>query len=158
MAIEDIMGRLTSIDLRERHAVSRYLLFADGGPDATTPELQRLAVYLQGAPLEEFGDLWELFKSCKKEDIPRQQQVFGQDYMARHGGRRLVGTMTPDYGQFRIWDGAPGHMREDHVDSGGLGLVLHCTGPRDFTERVQKITFPQPGVIPVVTPIGVTLY
>jgi len=158
MTIDEIARKIAAIDL-DRHGMRGvHLLFADGGPDAPTKELQRVASYLKSAQLDDFGELWNLFRSFRKEDVQLQDQVFGQEYMSRTRNKRMMATMTPDYEQFRVWVGVPGYMESNHVDSGGEGLVLHVGGPRMLTERIQQITFPKESWVPIVTPAGYTMY
>ena len=51
-------------------------------------------------------------------------------------GRRLLYTISPNGEQLRCWEGIPGGISHEHVDSNGQGLVFSVLGTPDNVREV----------------------
>ena len=102
-----------------------------------------------------FKEFWKFFRSIKYEgDIESQYKLFGKEFIDRTVRRfvpqsvPLMGTLTPDDTQFRVWDGVPYMVHSDYVDSMGCNLVmgLYSRGTQYHKEVIhaaRDIVFPE---------------
>ena len=53
-----------------------------------------------------------------------------------------MGTIARNGRQFRIWHGIPGHIRGDHADSNGTGLILGVYGDPKVVDAYKLSLLP----------------
>lgn len=103
-----------------------------------TPETENLNRFLAGADedrLKLTRDLLYLYRGEDRESIRR---IFGN--INPTGQRSVMGTLTPNEREFRIWHSRPSTygINANHVDSAGSGLTLSVYGdPWQVNEYVQ---------------------
>ena len=94
-------------------------------PDEEPIELQRLNQVISYSchHIDKFPSIWDLFISLKEEDKENQYKLFGKPFIDTTRGN-IMGTLTPDEMQFRVWNGVPAYISSRHVDSCGQNLIF----------------------------------
>ncbi len=104
----------------------------------STPETKKVNEALKSVGAKEKLELTtELFSLYQSDDEKAIKKVFGHLPGVRP---RYLGTLTGDGKQFRIWDGVPGHMSYNHVNSGGWGFLLEVVGaPQEVIKYITAL-------------------
>ena len=96
--------------------------------------------------------------SDREGHMVQLRKVFGEN-THENIGSRLLYTLTASGRQFRCWNGIPGNMSRDHVDSCGEGLVLGVYGePADVKKCILAILPPETYSSAVRLPDGTMIY
>jgi len=132
------------------------------------PEVQRANVALQNMGeadrlefLKVLLDHWRgaWYNSSDREiHMTQLRKVFGEN-TREDIGSGLLYTLTADGRQFRCWNGIPGVISKNHVDSCGADLVLGVYGePVNVKKYIVAILPPQTYSSAVQLPNGTMIY
>ncbi len=114
------------------------------------PEIEKINKALRNIGAKEKLELTtELFLLYIGSDKEARKRIFGD-----LSSWNYLGTLTGDGRQFRIWDGLPGHMSYDHVDSGS-GLLEVVGDPKEVIKYVAALL---PGYVEGTFKNGVKMY
>ena len=128
--------------------------------EETTSEIECLNAMISDRSyhLGEFVELWNLFSSYREDDRKNQYLIFGKNFIETSRGN-IMGTLTADGTQFRVWNGIPANIRANHIDSCGQNLVFGAYGAAKYVKQLPPIIFPlEKQYSPLTLPNGVTLF
>ena len=107
----------------------------DSGFTTDIPEMEKINKALVSISAKEKLELTtQLFSLYLGNDREAQKRIFGDLSI----GLYVLGTLTDDGRQFRIWDRVPGYMTYDHVDN-GPGLLEVVGDPREVIKYVHAL-------------------
>ncbi|OHB24084.1 MAG: hypothetical protein A3F96_02380 [Parcubacteria group bacterium RIFCSPLOWO2_12_FULL_40_10] len=96
--------------------------------------------------------------SDRESHMVQLRKVFGEN-THEDIGSRLLYTLTADGRQFRCWNGIPGRMTKNHVDSCGASMVLEVVGEPTSINKYMFAILPHETRLNVVQlPNGTMIY
>ncbi len=116
------------------------------------------ALTVLGRDPETFQELWQFLRHPSKEQIEAHQAILGKE-LSKRLTLKLMGTLTPNGKEFRLWDSIPHYLSSEHVDSCGGGYVMDVGGNRNYVAGVKDIICPPSRISPLTDPrSGVLIY
>ncbi|MBS3080501.1 hypothetical protein J4221_03445 [Candidatus Pacearchaeota archaeon] len=105
-------------------------------------EIERLNSLIKEIKLNDFKELWGFFSKHPESDEDKEKRfnLFGEEYIEETRGR-ILGTVTSDNKQLRVWNGLPAGFTPNHVDSCGRNLIFEAYPSISTIEKLEGIIF-----------------
>ena len=143
--IEELFERIEA-PKRERsdYVCGRFVSPRSYDSEDYVKEIKRLNLLIKEIRLDEFEELWRFFSEHPRDEKGKEKRVklFGKEYVEETRGK-ILGTITSDNKQFRIWNGLPTGFTSTHVDSCGRNLIFEAYPSSSTIEKLERIIFPR---------------